>query len=234
LNLVVIISGGFSASYRELLPQFEMSTGIAVTTLSGASQGKGPETIAAQLSRGVTADVVIMSREGLAELMAAGRIVAGSDADLATAAVGAAVQAGKRRPDISTVESFKQALLEARIVAVPASTSGIFLTEELFPRLGIKDRLDIRVTPRGSQCAALVAAGEANIAVQPTSELMGEKGLEYLGRIPDELQLIQTFSAAIVAGSRARDEAKRLIEFLASTHAIAALRRNGMEPVPAR
>ena len=230
----VIISGGFSASYRELLPEFEKSTGIAVTTLSGASQGKGPETIAAQLGRGLAVDVVIMSREGLTELIAAGRIVAGSDRDLATAAVGAAVQAGKRRPDISTVEAFKQSLLEARIVAVPASTSGIFLTDELFPRLGIKDKLDIRVTPRGSQCAVMVAAGEANIAVQPTSELMGEKGLAYLGPIPDELQLIQTFSAAIVAGSKARDEARRLIEFLASGRAVAALRNHGMEPVAAR
>jgi molybdate transport system substrate-binding protein len=234
LNLAVMISGGFSAAYRELLPQFEKTTGIAVTTLSGASQGKGPETIAAQLGRGVAVDVVIMSREGLAELIAAGRIVPGSDADLATAAVGAAVQAGKRRPDIATAEAFKQALLEARIVAVPASTSGIFLTEELFPRLGVKDKLDIRVTPRGSQCAAMVAAGEANIAVQPTSELMGEKGLDYLGPIPDELQLIQTFSAAIVAGSKARDEAKRLIEFLASARAVTALRNNGMESMAAR
>jgi len=77
----------------------------------------------------------------------------------------------------------------------------------------------------------MVAAGEASIAVQPTSELMGEKGLEYLGPIPDELQLIQTFSAAIVAGSKALDAAQRLIAFLGSRRAVAALRRNGMEPI---
>lgn len=227
----VIISGGFSASYRELLPEFERSTGIAVTTLSGASQGKGPETIAAQLGRGVAVDVVIMSREGLGELIAAGRIVAGSDRDLATAALGAAVPLGTRRPDIGTVEAFKQALLSARVVAVPASTSGIYLTDALFPRLAIADKLNVRVTPRGSQSAALVAAGEADIAVQPTSELVREKGLEYLGPIPDELQLIQTFSAAIVAGSKEVEAAGRLIAFLASASAAAAIENNGMQPI---
>ena len=215
----VIISGGFSASYRELLPEFERSTGIAVTTLSGASQGKGPETIAAQLGRGVAVDVVIMSREGLGELIAAGRIVAGSDRDLATAALGAAVPLGTRRPDIGTVEAFKQALLSARVVAVPASTSGIYLTDALFPRLGIADKLNVRVTPRGSQSAALVAAGGADIAVQPTSELVREKGLEYLGPIPDELQLIQTFSAA----TRAADCEPLGVTLTLSLSAIASL-----------
>lgn len=227
----VMISGGFSASYTELLPAFEKSAGIKVTTLSGASQGKGPETIAAQLARGVELDVVIMSREGLNELISANRILAGSDKDLATAALGAAVPAGKPRPDVTTVEGFKRALLAARLVAVPASTSGIFLVEEVFPKLGIEDRLNIRVTPRGSQSAAMVAAGEADIAVQPTSELVNEKGLEYLGPIADELQLIQVFSAAIVAGSKSAEPAKRLIAYLSSAGAVSALRNNGMEPI---
>ena len=227
----VIISGGFSTSYRELLPEFERSSGVSVTTLSGASQGKGPETIGAQLSRGLAVDVAILSREGLTELIAAGRIVAGSDVDLATAGIGAAVRAGTRRPDISTVAAFKQALLSARVVAVPASTSGIYLTEEVFPRLGIADKLDIRVMPRGSQSAALVASGDANIVVQPPSELARVPGLDYLGPIPDELQLVQTFCAAIVAGSKELDASRRLIAFLASERAAAAIRNNGMEPV---
>jgi molybdate transport system substrate-binding protein len=228
--LTVIISGGFSASYRQLLPEFEASSGIRVTTLSGASQGKGPETIAAQLGRGVAADVVILSREGLAELFAAGRILAGSDVDLARAALGAAVRAGAPRPDIGTVAAFRQALLSAKVVAVPASTSGIYLTTELFPRLGLAGELNTRITPRGSQSAALVASGEADIAVQPTSELVREPGLDFLGPIPAELQLVQTFCAAIVAGSKEVAAAGRLIGFLASARAAAAIRENGMEP----
>jgi molybdate transport system substrate-binding protein len=229
--LKVIISGGFSTAYRQVLPEFESETGIEVTTLSGASQGKGPETIAAQLGRGVSVDVAILSREGLEELIEQGRIVPGSDAGLALAALGAAVRKGARKPAIDTVASFKQALLSAKVVAVPASTSGIYLTDDLFPRLGIAAQLDVRVMPRGSQSAALAASGEAGIAVQPSSELMSAPGLDFLGAIPAELQLIQTFCAAIVAGSKELDAAGRLIAFLTSGRAAAAIRNNGMEPV---
>src|SRR5688572_25264147 len=232
-RLTVIISGGFSSSYRQLLPEFERSTGISVTTLSGASQGKGPETIAAQLERGAAVDVAILSREGLSDLMAAGRIVAGSDVDLATAAIGVAVRAGARRPDVGTVEGFKQALLGAKLVAVPASTSGIFLMDVVFPKLGIADKLTTRVMPRGTQTAALVASGEADIAVLPTSELLHAPGLDYAGVIPDEFQLIQMFCAAIVAGSKELEGSKRLISFLASGKAGAVIRSNGMQPARA-
>jgi len=99
----VIISGGFSTAYRQVLPEFEKSTGIEVTTGSGASQGEGPLTIASQLERGEPFDVVILSREGLENLKAAGRILPGSDVDLATAAIGVAVGAGVPKPEIGTV-----------------------------------------------------------------------------------------------------------------------------------
>src|ERR1700680_2151692 len=93
-QITVITSGGFSAAYREVLPEFEKASGIRVTTKSGASQGSGPNPIGAQLRRGVPADVVIMSREGLVELMAEGRIVAGTDLDLAQTPIGVSVRAG--------------------------------------------------------------------------------------------------------------------------------------------
>ena len=233
-QLKVIISGGFSTALQQVLPEFERSTGVTVTTLSGASQGKGPETIAAQLGRGVPVDVVILSREGLTELIAAGRIAAGTDADLARAALGVSVRSGARKPDISTVEAFKQALVSARVVAVPASTSGIYLTTELFPRLGIADKLSMKVMPRGAQSAALVASGDAAIVVQPISELLHVPGLDFVGPIPTELQLIQTFAAAIVAGSKDVEASKRLITFLASDRAATAIKNNGMEPVEKR
>src|SRR6478672_4433865 len=110
----VIISGGFSGPYDQLVPEFERSTGLKVTTGSGASQGTGPQTIAAQLERGVPADVVILSREGLSELIAAKRIAAGTDVDLARVPLGVAVRAGAPKPDVSTVEAFKQVLLKAK------------------------------------------------------------------------------------------------------------------------
>src|SRR5262249_50629299 len=124
----VLISGGFSGAYEQLLPEFERTTGIKVTTGSGASQGAGPQTIAAQLARGVPANVVILSRDGLSELIAAKRIVAGTDVDLARAPLGVAVPAGTAKPNVSTVEAFKQVLLAAKTIAIPGSTGGIWLT----------------------------------------------------------------------------------------------------------
>jgi molybdate transport system substrate-binding protein len=125
--LKVIISGGFSGPYEQLVPHFERGTGIKLATGSGSSQGKGPQTIAAQLARGVPADVVILSREGLTELIAAHRIAAGTDVDLARTPIGVAVRAGAPKPDVRSVDDFKQVVLKARMVAVPSSTSGIFL-----------------------------------------------------------------------------------------------------------
>ena len=118
----VLISGGFSGPYEQLLPEFQRATGIQVTTGSGASQGTGPQTIAAQLARGVPADVVILSREGLAELIAARRIAAGTDVDLARTPLGVAVRAGAPKPDVSTVEAFRQVALGARARALAEGT----------------------------------------------------------------------------------------------------------------
>src|SRR5579864_4866012 len=98
----VLMSGGFSAAYQELLPEFQNASGITVTTARGASQGDGPNTIGAQLRRGVPADVVIMSRGGLAELIAEGRIVTGSEVVLARVPLAVCVRAGNPKPDISS------------------------------------------------------------------------------------------------------------------------------------
>jgi molybdate transport system substrate-binding protein len=232
-HLNVLISGGFSGAYEQLLPEFTRMSGFKVTTGSGASQGAGPRTIAAQLARGVPADVVILSREGLAELIAANRIVAGTDADLAQVGLGVAVRSGTPKPDVTTVDAFKQILLQARIVAIPASTSGIWLTENLFPRLGIADKIEVRKTPRGSDAAALVAEGGAAVAVMPDSEIMVAPGVAFAGSLAAEIQFMQVFSAAVVAGSAQIDGAKRLIAFLASALAAEAIRNSGMEPLGA-
>ena len=229
----VLISGGFSGAYEQLLPEFERTTGIKVTTGSGASQGAGPQTIAAQLARGVPANVVILSREGLSELIAAKRIVAGTDVDLARAPLGVAVPAGTSKPNVSTVEAFKQVLLEAKTVALPGSTGGIWLRNDLFPRLGIAEKINVKVTPRGTDATGMVAAGGADLAVLPVSEIMHAAGVDFAGTLAPEIQFVQTFSAAVVAGSGDIEGPKRLIAFLASARACEAIRKSGMEPVAA-
>src|SRR5262245_39671474 len=223
----VIISGGFSAAYGKLLPEFEKSSGVTVTTTTGGSQGNGPNTIGAQLRRGVPADVVIMNRAGLNDLIAERRIVAGSDRDLAQTYLGVAVRAGAPKPDISTVDAFKQALLRARSVALDSSTTGIYVTTRLYPQLGIADAMAAKTSTSGANA---VANGEAEISIQPISELLPVKGLEIIGKVPQEVQYVAVFSAALVSGSTEQDAARRLIEFLSSQAAAAAIRVSGMEP----
>jgi molybdate transport system substrate-binding protein len=225
--LKVLMSGGFTGAYEQLLPNFERTTGIKVKTGSGSSQGTGPHTIGAQLARGVPADVVILSREGLNELVAANRIAAGTDVDLARTPLGVAVRAGTPKPDVSTVETFKQVVLKAKTVAIPGSTGGIWLTTDLFPRLGISEKINLKVTPRGTDATAMVAAGHADLAVLPVSEILQAAGVDFAGAIPPEIQFIQVFSAAVVAGSNEIEASKRLIEFLA--RASEAIRNSGME-----
>jgi molybdate transport system substrate-binding protein len=230
-QLNVLISGGFSGAYEQLLPQFEQTSGIKVTTGSGASQGTGPQTIAAQLARGVPADVVILSREGLGELIAAKRIVAGMNVDLARVPLGVAVRAGAPKPDVSTVEAFKQILLKAKTVAVPGSTSGIWLITDLFPRLGIAEQINVRAMPRGADATGMVAVGGADLAVLPVSEIVHAAGVDFAGSIAAEIQFVQVFSAAVVAASGEIEGSKRLIEFLASARGSEAIRNSGMEPI---
>ena len=230
-QLNVLISGGFAGAYEQLLPEFQRMSGIKVTTGSGASQGSGPQTIAAQLGRGVAADVVILSREGLGELIAAKMIAAGTDVDLARVPLGVAVRAGTPKPDVSTVDSFKQVLLKAKTIAIPGSTGGIWLTTDVFPRLGIAERINVKLTPRGTGATGMVAAGEADIAVMPVSEILHAAGVDFVGTIPPEIQLAQVFSAAVAADSREIEAPKRLIEFLASARASETIRKSGMEPL---
>jgi molybdate transport system substrate-binding protein len=230
-KLTVMISGGFSLAYRQVLPEFERSTGIAVTTLSGASQGTGPKTIKAQLAQGADVDVVILSKEGLNELIAAGRIAKGSEAELASVPLGAAVRQGTPKPDISSVDALKQALLKARLVALPASTSGIFMKDEVFPKLAIADKVPSKLLARGTDSTAMLAAGEADLAIGPVSELVNQPGIELVGALPDDVQLVQVFTAAMVGTAHNPEQAKRLIEFLSSERTTAAIKSAGMEPV---
>jgi molybdate transport system substrate-binding protein len=232
-QLNVLISGGFSGAYERLLPAFKRTTGIDIATGSGASQGKGPQTIAAQLARGVPADVVILSREGLSELIAAKRIVAGTDTDLAQVPLGVAVRAGAPKPDVSTADAFKQMLLRADLVAMPASTSGIWMMTDLFPRLGIAEKVATKMAPRGTDATRMVATGEVDVAVMPVSEILSAPGIAFAGSIAPEIQFVQVFSAAVVAGSAEIENSKRLIEFLSSARASEAIRNSGMEPLTA-
>lgn len=233
-QLTVMMSGGFTNPYKQLLPEFERTTGISVKTLSGASQGSGTQTIKAQLEKGVRADVVILSREGLTELIESGRIAIGTDRDLGIAPLAAAVPMGSPKPDISTVEKLKVALLKTHLISVPGSTSGIFLINDVFPRLGISEKISVVKSERGSQALEMLASKKADLAILPTSELMFAPGIEMIGRLPAEVQLLQIFAVAAVKDSEQMANASKLISFLSSKNASAAIISGGMDLIPGK
>lgn len=226
-QLNVIISGGFNAAYRQLLPPFERSSGITVTTTSGGSVGTGPNTVGNQIRRGVPADLIILAREGLRELIAEGRTIPGTDVDLARSIIGVVVPAGAPKPDIRTVDGLKQALLRANRVAVSSSTSGVYLTTDLFPRLGIAAAMNAKTVMSG---AAAVGRNEADLGLQQVSELLPLPGVDFVGTIPQEVQYVTIYAAAVVAGSAHVEAAKRLLAHLSSSMAAAAITQSGMEP----
>jgi len=230
-QIKVITSGGFATPLKTALPEFEKAAGISVTVVLGKSQGAGPDTISAQLRSGVSADVVILSREGLNDLISENRIAKNSDVDLAKTPLGMAVKAGAPKPDISTVEAFKNALLRAKSITYPSSTTGIYMATKLFPQLGIAEAMAGKSTNAG---VVTVAKGESEIAIQPVSELLHVPGTDFVGTIPQSIQYISVFSAARVAGSSKEDQAKQLIDFLVSEKAGDAMRNSGMEPLGLR
>jgi molybdate transport system substrate-binding protein len=230
-RLNVITSVGFAAAYNELVPDFQKSSGITISTKHFASQGNGPDTIAAQLRAGAAADVVIMSKEGLGELLAEGRIIPASAVDLAQVRLGVAVRAGTPKPDISTVEAFRHMLLRSKSINA-LSTTGLYLTEKLLPKLGIAGEVTGKIKGGGS--LAPLASGEVEIAIRPVSELVNVPGIDFVGPVPEELQYLSIFSAAVVAGSKQVDAGHRLIHFLGSEEAEATIRTSGMDPVRPR
>jgi molybdate transport system substrate-binding protein len=228
----VMISGGFSAALRDLTPAFERATGNKIVMISGPSMGNTPQAIPARLQRGEAADVVIMVGYALDALIKQGKVTADSRVDLARSGIGMAVRAGAPKPDISTVDAFKNALLAARSIAYSDSASGVYLSTDLFPRLGIADRIKGKSSMIPAEPVGLVVArGDAELGFQQISELRPIPGIDIVGPLPAELQKITIFSSGIVSGAQHADAAKALLAFLGTPAAAAAVSKSGMEPI---
>ena len=255
-TVTVMISGGFSAAYNNLIDAYQKSSGNTLVTVRGPSMGADPTAIPARLARGERADVVIMVRSALDKLTASGTVVPASATDLALGRVAMAVKAGAKKPDISTVAAFKQTLLNAKSVAYSDSASGVYLSTVLFKQLGIDKQMAakskmIQATPVGLN----VARGEYELgfqqlselkpvpgidivglipeAVQQISELKPVAGIDIVGPLPEPLQKITVFSAGIATVAKEREAGKALISFLASSDAHDALVKSGLDPIAA-
>lgn len=229
-QLSVLHSGGFAGPYRELLPAFEKGSGVTATSTLAASQGSGPDTIPALLRKGVEADVVILSTEGLAALVREGRVVAGSAVNLAQSPLGLAVRAGAPKPDITSVEGFKQAVLRAKSVNY-VSTTAVYMNERLFPSLGIAE---VVARKANEDTMANLPKSGVDLVLRPVSELVNLPGFDLVGPVPAQIQFMSVFAAAVVSGSKHVDAARHLIAVLSSDEAMVVAKRHGMEPVASR
>src|SRR3954453_21053513 len=146
-----------------------------------------------------------------------------------------AVRAGARKPDISSVDAFKRTLLQAKSVAYSSQISGVYLSTDLFPRLGIADQIRSKTKRiENERVGAVVARGEAEIGFQQISELLPIQGIDYVGPLPPEIQRVTLFSIGIAMNSTHSDAAQDVIRFLTSPTATAAAAKSGLEPVTER
>jgi len=230
----VMISGGLTAAYKALVPEFERATGHKVLTAYGPSMGTTTNAIPVRLERGEPADVLIMVGYALDDLAKQGKVISDSRVELVKSPIGVAVKSGTPKPDISTADALKRALLAAKTIAYSDSASGVYVSTEMFGKLGITDAMKdkarkIPATPVGE----IVARGDAEIGFQQISELKPVEGIDIVGPLPDELQKITVFSAGIASVSKEPDAGKALIKFLASPAARGEIVKSGMDPIAA-
>ena len=211
---------------RSLAGKYEAAAGARIEADFAPTLG-----LLARLREGEAADVVILTREGLAGLAANGSVVAESCVELARSFVGLAVRAGAVHPDIATEAALRATLLGARSIAYSGlGASGIFFAQ-LIAQMGIAADINARATivPQGFTAERLLS-GEADLAVQQISELKQVRGVAIVGPLPLHLQSPAVFSAGRLTMSNKVDQADRLLQYLASDEVVPALRESGLEP----
>ena len=213
-------------AYVELVPQFEKQSGHKVVT-----DWVGMVDIKKRVLAGELVDLVVGSAAAVDELIQARKLAPGR-VDLAKSGVAVAVRAGAARPDIGSGEALKRSLLAAKSIGCSSGPSGVHLAE-LFKRMGIAEQVKAKIlqTPPGTAVGPLIARGEVEIGFQQLSELLPTKGIDILGPLPAEVQLITVFSAGTHAGARQPEAAKAWTRFLTSPAAAPVIRKKGLEPV---
>jgi len=231
-QLNVMTSGGFTAAYKILGPKFAAATGNTLDTQLGPSMGKAPEAIPNRLARGEHADVVIMVGYALDDLIKQGKVDPASRVELADSRIGLVVREGAPKPDISSVESLKKTLLDAKSVAYSDSASGVYIEKELFNKLGVENQLKpkAKMVPK-VPVGSVVATGDYQLGFQQVSELLPVPGVSFVGKIPESVQSVTRFAAGIPVGAQHPKEAKALLDYLAAPAAQADVQATGLDSV---
>jgi molybdate transport system substrate-binding protein len=185
-----------------------------------------------RMNSGEPFDILVTGAPELMDaLVQRGKIIADTRTPLVRSGIGVEVRAGARKPDISSVDAFKRALLEAKSIGYLPAGSGTYIAG-LLDRLGISDAIKMKVTrPNRDIVSEMVASGELEIGMVVITQIMTTPGVEFVGPLPPELQHYVEFIAGVSANSEVRPAAMELIRFLKGPVAIPVIRSQGMEPL---
>ena len=226
--LKVMTSGGFTAAYKLLGPQYARQSGDTLETLLGPSMGKAPEAIPNRLARGEQADVVIMVGYALDELIKQGKVDPASRVELADSRIGLVVRQGAPKPAIGTDAELKAVLSQAKSIAYSDSASGVYVEKELFKKLGVPAKGNmIERLPVAEQ----VAKGDYEVGLQQVAELLPVPGVTYVGKLPEDVQSVTRFAAGIPVNAEHPTQARALLHYLASPEAQPVVQSTGLDSV---
>jgi molybdate transport system substrate-binding protein len=225
-EIKVLSTQATEEAYRELVPQFEKTSGHQVTTVFTGTLDANK-----RLAAGESYDLLIMAAASIDEHIKDGKVAQGSRVDVAKSGVGVGVKAGAPKPDISTTEALKKTLMSAKSIGYSTGPSGNYVIG-LFQRLGLADEIKgkLKQTPTGVFVGSIIASGEAEIGFQQVSELSHFAGVDFIGPLPADIQQMTVFSSGILVGAKEADAAKALVKFVTAPTAAAAFKRRGMEP----
>jgi len=223
---ITVLGGmGVVSGLHDLAPAFEKMTGhkVIVRFVQTAD-------INQKINSGAPADIAALQPQQVDAFIKDGKMVAGTKTNFVQAGVGVAVKTGARRPDISTVEAFKTAMLKAKSIGYSRGGSGL-ISAQVMEKLGIADQLKAKTKfIDGIPVAEVVAKGEVEIGLQQINVILPVKGADYIGALPKELQETVKFSAGVLTTSKQPEVAKAFLRFIASAEAAPLLRKSGMEP----
>lgn len=219
-------------AFKAVAPDYEQRAGVKLQGEVAPSMGATPQAIPNRLARHEPADVVLMVGAALDKLIKDGKVDPKTRVDLGKSYIAMAVRHGAPHPDISTMEAFKQTLLDAKSIAYSDSASGVYLSRVLFSQMHIADRIQSksRMIP-AEPVGEVVARGDAEIGFQQLSELKPVDGIDIIGLIPDQAQQMTLYSAGVVTMSKHPEQAKQFLEFLSSTAAAPAIKSSGLDPI---
>jgi molybdate transport system substrate-binding protein len=228
-EIKVLTAGAFKQVVLALVPDFQKQTGHKIIVENGTT-GE----LQKRIDGGEAFDVVVITPAVVDAYIANGKVARGSKVMLASVGVGVVVKEGAPKPDISTVEAFKNALLNAKSVAYidPASggSSGIYV-DRLLVKLGIADQIKPKAKlKQGGYVAELIASGEAELGIHQISEIVPVKGVTLVGPLPKEIQNTTTYAAGLNASTMDKEGADKLIKYLSGPDAAAVLKTKGMDP----